>query len=65
MFRIAGGFAEPVRLALARDPALVAEIARPILNAHFPQSIRQDVADAVGLSLAAAGVIAACRAGLN
>jgi hypothetical protein len=42
---------EPVRLALAHDPALVAEIARRILNAHFPESIREDVADAVGLSL--------------
>jgi hypothetical protein len=42
MFRAAGGFAEPVRLALARDPALAAEIARRILNAHFPESIRQD-----------------------
>jgi len=49
--RVAGGFAEPVRLALARDPALAAEIARRILNAHFPESIRQDAADAVGLSL--------------
>ena len=49
--RVAGGFAEPVRLALARDPALAAEIARRILNAHFPENIRQDVADAVGLSL--------------
>jgi putative restriction endonuclease len=39
--RVAGGFAEPVRLALARDPARVAEIARRILNAHFPESIRQ------------------------
>src|SRR3990172_4530349 len=47
--RPAGGFAEPVRLALARDTTLVAEIARRILNAHFPESIRQDVADAVGL----------------
>ena len=40
-----------MRLALAHDPALAAEIARRILNAHFPESIRQDVADAVGLSL--------------
>ena len=48
---VAGGFAEPVRLALARDPALAAEIARRILNAHFPESIRPDVADAVGLDL--------------
>ena len=39
--RVAGGFAEPGRLALARDPALVAEIARRILNAHFPESIRR------------------------
>ncbi len=49
--RVAGGFAEPMRLTLARDPALAAEIARRILNAHFPESIRQDVADAVGLCL--------------
>jgi putative restriction endonuclease len=48
---VSGGFAEPVRLVLARDPSLVAEIARRILNAHFPESIRQDVADAVGLDL--------------
>jgi putative restriction endonuclease len=40
-----------VRLALARDPALAAEIARRILNAHFPESIRQDVANALGVSL--------------
>ena len=33
---------KPIRLALARDPAPVAEIARRILNAHFPESIRQD-----------------------
>ncbi len=28
--RVVGGFAEPVRLAFARDPALVAEIARAL-----------------------------------
>ena len=46
-----GGFPESLRLALERDPALVAEIASRILNAHCPDSIRQDVLDAVGLSL--------------
>jgi len=52
---VSGGFPEPLRLALARDPALVAEIAGRILNAHFPESIRQDVLDAVGLSLEVEG----------
>ena len=55
--RVAGGFAEPVRVALARDTTLVAEIARRILNAHFPESIREDVLDAVGLSLDAENAI--------
>ncbi len=48
---VSGGFPEPLRLALAHDSALVAEIASRILNAHFPESLRQDVLDAVALSL--------------
>ena len=48
---VSGGFTEDVRKALAQDAALAFEIARRILDAHFPDSIRQDVLDAVGLSI--------------
>lgn len=48
---VAGGFAEPVRLALARDPALAAEFARRMLNAHFPESIRQETTHSRASSL--------------
>lgn len=53
---IAGGFTAPVRDALAREPALIAEIARRILNDHFPESIRQDVLDAIGLTVDTPGI---------
>ncbi len=48
---VAGGFTDAVRQALAIDPALIAEVATRILRDHFPDSIRQDVLDAVGLTL--------------
>jgi len=48
---VAGGFTDAVRSALAKEPALIAEIAGRILRDHFPDSIRQDVLDAVGLNL--------------
>lgn len=54
---VAGGFTEQYRLALERDSALLAEIARRILSAHFPESIQQDVLDAVGLSLEAENTV--------
>lgn len=51
---VQGGFPASVREAFAKDPALIAEVATRILRGHFPDSIRQDVLDAVGLSLEAA-----------
>lgn len=48
---VSGGFTEDVQKAVAQDAALAFEIARRILDAHFPDSIRQDVLDAVGLSI--------------
>jgi len=53
---VAGGFTDAVRSALANEPALIAEIAGRILRDHFPDSIRQDVLDAVGLSLDAPAI---------
>lgn len=46
---VRGGFPSTLREALLRDPQLVATIARRIVDAHFPESIRQDVLAAVGL----------------
>ncbi len=44
-----GGFPPALRAALQNDPELVATIARRIVDAHFPESIRDDVLAAVGL----------------
>jgi len=48
---VSGGFPLELQAALQKNPSLVAEVARRVLDAHFPQSIRQDVLDAVGLSI--------------
>lgn len=47
---VRGGFPPALRKALQADPQLVAVIARRIVDAHFPDSIRGDVLAAVGLS---------------
>lgn len=46
---IHGGFPPNIREVLQRDPQLVATIARRIVDAHFPESIRTEVLAAVGL----------------
>ena len=47
---VSGGFPPALQAALARDPALVAAIARRIVDAHFPGTLRDDVLAAVGLA---------------
>jgi putative restriction endonuclease len=47
---VRGGFTEPIYSALKADPDLIAIVAQRIVDAHFPESIRGDVLDAVGLS---------------
>ncbi len=54
---VTGGFPPEIQSALEKNPALVAEVARRVLDAHFPESIRQDVLDAVGLSLESADAV--------
>jgi putative restriction endonuclease len=46
-----GRFSDEVLSALRRDPALVAVLARHLLDAHFPESLHADIASAVGLAL--------------
>ncbi|MEI7516690.1 MAG: HNH endonuclease [Betaproteobacteria bacterium] len=47
---VRGGFATPIYNALKADPELIAIVAQRIVDAHFPESIRGDVLDAVGLT---------------
>lgn len=46
---VSGGLSPVIRAALDSQPELVPEIARRIVDAHFPDSIRDDVLEAVGL----------------
>ena len=48
---VRAGFSAEVQAALAADPALAARIAGRILERHFPESLHQDILDAVGLTL--------------
>src|SRR5256885_9795695 len=45
---VRGGFPPEIQSAFQKNPMLAAEVARRVLDAHFPESIRQDVLDAVG-----------------
>jgi putative restriction endonuclease len=48
---VRAGFSPEVRAALSADPALAGRIASRILGRHFPESLHQDILDAVGLTL--------------
>ena len=50
-FRIAGGFPAPIFDELQRRPEAVRTLARQVLAAHFPDSLHQELAAAVGLDL--------------
>ena len=47
--RVAGSFAPAILEALRRDRSLIPRLARRIVHAHFPESLQQDVLDAVGI----------------
>jgi putative restriction endonuclease len=53
-----GGFPSSIYSALTADPDLIATIAQRIVEAHYPESIRQDVLDAVGLQCAESSTFA-------
>ena len=48
---VRAGFSADVKEALAADPLLVVQIASQILERHFPESLHQDILNAVGLTL--------------
>ncbi|WP_186579751.1 phosphorothioated DNA-binding restriction endonuclease [Aquibacillus kalidii] len=47
--RISGGFTPEVFSQLSSNPRLIQEIAQSILDNHFPDTIHEDILDAVGL----------------
>lgn len=49
--RIGGGFPEPLFSELKRRPEIVRQLAREVLAAHFPESLHDSIATAVGLTL--------------
>ena len=46
---VQGGFAPELDARLRADPVLVSQLARRILDAHFPETLHADLLDAVGL----------------
>lgn len=48
---VRAGFSPEIQAALTADPTLAAAIASRILEQHFPESLHQDILNAVGLSL--------------
>lgn len=48
---VAGGFTENIALRLQSDPGLALEIAQNMLDAHFPDSIHEDILQATGIEL--------------
>jgi len=56
-----GGLPKDVADALLADPTLLDEVARRLLADHFPESLQEDVLDAVGLELHEPGVQYATR----
>jgi putative restriction endonuclease len=48
---VAGGFPPDLERTLRDVPALIGELAALLLEAHFPETLHQDIADAVGLDL--------------
>jgi putative restriction endonuclease len=48
---ILGGFPEPIYQQLRDNPSELRELADYLLNAHFPETIHQDILDAIGLNI--------------
>lgn len=50
---VKGGFSEDVQQIIQQHPELLEELANYLLESHFPQTIHQDILDAVGLNVEA------------
>ena len=47
-----GRFPDEIRNGLTSEPELIGELARRLLRTHFPDSMHEDILDAIGLELA-------------
>lgn len=61
-FDVSAGFSPGVQEALKRDPELLQEVARRVLDAHFPQTVHSDILAAVGLDLVGGGKVMSAQA---
>ena len=50
-YKVSGGFPEPIYHVLRHHPRLLVEIAADLLERNFPESIHEDILDAVGLNI--------------
>jgi putative restriction endonuclease len=48
---VAGGFSNEVYSLLRKDKNLIREIAQIILSQHFPETVHEDILEAVGLNI--------------
>lgn len=60
---VRGGLAEPLHKLLRRQPGLVQEAADRLLRGHFPESMRDDIRERVGLPREAAAGASMVREG--
>lgn len=56
-YDVAGGFSADVYTLLKADPQLCRDIALRLLNAHFPETIQEDILQAVGIDLSTSAII--------
>jgi len=52
--KISGGFTKDIFDLIASNKGLIEEVASIILNSHWPQTVHQDILDAMGLDIDAA-----------
>jgi len=60
-YKVSGGFPEPIYHVLRHHPRLLVEIASDLLERNFPESIHEDIVDAVGLNLQVETITRATR----
>jgi putative restriction endonuclease len=58
---VGGGFPAELQERLAKDPRLASEIVQDLLIANFPETLHQDILDAVGIEIAPGARAAAPR----
>jgi putative restriction endonuclease len=60
-YEVSGGFPAPIYTVLRDHPRMLVKIASDLLERNFPESIHEDIADAVGLNLQVETITRATR----